>query len=237
MKEETISFKTYDYAHNGTVRTSAVLRRLQQIAQDDLDAFGIRYEDLKARGIAFVISRMALSFSHPVPGEKDLILSTAANPVRGITFPRTFHMRDDRGVFFRAKSHWALIDLEKRSLVRPASLGATLPTDADLAPDLVLARLLIPKDKDPVLRDTRRVYPSMLDRNGHLNNCYYADLAEDLLPEEKMEKGEIHISYQHEARAGQTLELEGYDTESGALCVGKFPAEDKICFYYQIRKF
>ena len=236
MKEKRIRFESYDFSFDGSIRTSSILRRLQQIAQDDLDAFGIHYNDLKARGIAFVISRMALSFQRPVPGEKDLSLATAANPVRGITFPRTFRLWDENGVILCAKSHWALIDLEKRSLVRPSALGTAVPTDADLAPDLVPARLVAPKDTAPQWTDTRRVYPSMLDRNGHLNNCNYADLACDLLPPETFTVGEIHIAYQHEALVDQTLILDGFDVPEGRLVVGRFPDEDKICFYYQVRK-
>ena len=60
MKEEIVRFESYDLSASGFVRFSAVLRRLQQIAGDDLDSYGVSYRDLREKNMAFVVSRVAL---------------------------------------------------------------------------------------------------------------------------------------------------------------------------------
>lgn len=236
MKQESIRFESYDLSASGSVRPSAILRRMQQLARDDLNDFGISYQDMREKNMAFVVSRMALVFSRPVKGEIPLTLTTAANPTRGATFPRSFSLSDDRGVCMRAMSLWALLDFEKRALLRPSALGEDIPTYSDVSDGVVCQRPVLPRDTAPDFSDTRRVYASMLDQNNHLNNCNYADLATDLLPETGEVK-EMHIAFQHEARLGEVLQLEGFRREDGYLISGAFSDREETCFLCQINLF
>ena len=95
----------------------------------------------------------------------------------------------------------------------------------------------MPKDVAPDYSDERKVYASMLDRNNHLNNCNYADLATDLLPEGRDLVREIHISFQHEARLGEVLKMQGFETEDGCLVSGSFTDRDETCFLCKIKNF
>lgn len=237
MREEMIRFESYDLQANGVVRPSAIMRRMQQIARDDLNSYGISYDGMRNMNMAFVVSKMALVFERPVRGEIPLKLCSAANPTHGVTFPRSFVLEDEEGVCMRAMSLWALVDFEKRSLLRPSALGEELPTFDDLSGGVVCMRLAKPQFGAAKYSDHRRVYPSMLDQNQHLNNCNYADLATDLLPSGQETVKELHITFQHEVRLGETLFLEGFEEEGGILVSGMNSDQKQSSFLCHIKTF
>ncbi|MBR4288614.1 MAG: hypothetical protein IKT50_04175 [Clostridia bacterium] len=237
MRQETIRFESYELTSGGFVRTGTIMRHMQQAAREDLLSFGISYEDMRKKNMAFVISRMAIRFERPVYGERPLILKTGPNPVHGVTFPRSFVLEDDHGICMRAMSLWALLDFEKRSLLRPSALWKELPCSEDFSDGVGCERLVTPRGVDPDYTDTRRVYSSMLDQNDHLNNCNYADLATDLLPKGRDLVREIHIAFQHEARLGEVLKMEGYESEDGCFVSGSFADREENCFLCKIKNF
>jgi acyl-CoA thioesterase FadM len=237
MKEERIRFESYDLEPSGVVRASSILRRMQQLARDDLNSLGVSYEGMREKNMAFVVFRSALYFDRPVPGERDLVLQTAAGQTKGATFPRSFVLRDESGVYMKAMTHWVLLDFEKRSLLRPSALGTEIPFFEDLTDGLGCARLSHPGSREADFQDIRKVYASLLDQNNHLNNCNYADLATDLIYDLPGQIQEIQITYQHEARLGDTLSLKGYHQDDGVLICGEFCDRDEICFQCLIKKF
>lgn len=237
MREEIVRFESYELSASGFVRPSAILRKMQQAAREDLNSFGISYQDMREKNMAFVVSRMALIFDRPVTGEVPLTLVTAANPVRGATFPRSFLLRDENGPLVRGMSLWALLDFEKRALLRPSALWAQIPEFDDVSDGVTCARLMLPKEEKPFCFEERKVYASMLDQNNHLNNCNYADLATDLLSPEAGEVKEIQISFQKEARLGEVLLLEGFGNEKDLLVSGAFRDKNESSFLCQIKTF
>lgn len=236
MRKESVRFESYELESNGFVRPSAVLRRMQQIARDDLDSFGISYEDLRNRNMAFVVSKMALVFQRPVEGEIPLQLASAAMATHGVTFPRAFVLSDEKGPILHAMSLWALLDFEKRTILRPSALGEEIPVFEDLSEGVTCARLIRPQDTAPERTDVRKVYPSLLDQNCHLNNCHYADLATDLYPDSPSVR-EMHLTYQTEALLGDELLMEGFDTTEGRLVAGKNLTRETLCFLCRVKTF
>ena len=237
MREEFVHFESYDLNVNGHVRPSALLRRLQEIAGRDLDSFGISYADLREKNMAFVVSKIALVFERPMTEGIPYTIRTAAQAAHGATFPRSFVIEDENGVAARANSLWALLDFEKRCLLRASALGDDLPDFPDLSGGLACERLGRVKGVEPDYSDERRVYASLLDRNCHLNNCNYADLATDLLPDGVGDVQEIHITFQKEARLHDVLELNGFKETDGYLVCGSFKDRDENCFLAKIKTF
>lgn len=237
MREETILFESYDLSAEGIVRPSALLRRLQEIAGRDLDSFGISYNDLREKNMAFVVSKIALRFVRPLFEQVPYTIRTAAQESHGATFPRSFVIEDAQGSVAYANTLWALLDFEKRRLLRASALGDDLPHFPDLSEGLSCERLGGVIDAPAAFADQRRIYPSLLDRNCHLNNCNYADLATDLLPEGSGTVREIHITFQKEARLGDVLNLQAYSAEDGYLVKGSFVDREDNCFISKIKMF
>ena len=235
MRENIIRFEGYELDSNGCVRPSAIMRRMQQCAMEDLLSYGITDSSMRANNMAFVVSRMALRFDKPIASGKELRLRTSANPTRGVTFPRSFEIKEGDETVFRCYSLWALLDLEKRMILRPSALKDEFGVSEVLCGELSCERLLRPKEQAPVYTDTRKVYASLLDQNKHLNNCNYADIALDLLPPDVTGIREIQIAFQHEAYLGEELLMEGWQNETGYLVSGAFAHREENCFLCQIK--
>ena len=150
MRESIICFEGYEVDSNGCVRPSAIMRRMQQCAMEDLLSYGITDSSMRANNMAFVVSRMALRFDKPIASGKKLRLLTEANPTRGVTFPRSFEIKDGDETVFRCYSLWALLDLEKRMILRPSALKDEFGVSEVLCGELSCERLLRPKEQAPV---------------------------------------------------------------------------------------
>lgn len=237
MKEIEIRFESFEMKPSGFVRVSNILRHMQQVARDDLFEHGISYQDLRDRNMAFVVSRMSLRFLRPVPGEVPLRLFTAPGEVRGATFPRYFTLSDEKGLLMVATSQWALLDFEKRCLLRPNALPAPIPGEEDPTGGFSCERLARPKDAFPTACDERRVYLSLLDQNEHLNNCHYADLALDLYPDITCEVREMHINFRKEVRLGELILLEGFEEGESRLVCGTVGEGEEVSFLCKIDYF
>jgi len=238
MREEPVIFESYDLSASGFVRPSAILRRMQEIAGRDLDtSFGISYDDLRARNMAFVVSKIALSLDQPLREQVRYTIRSGPQETHGATFPRSFVIEDEQGVVARANSLWALLEVDKRCLLRASALGDNISSCPDLSDGLACERLARIKDSKPDCSDERRVYPSLLDRNCHLNNCNYADLATDLLPKKSGEVRELHITFQKEARLGDVICLNGFSRDDGFLVNGSFRDSEENCFLAKIKMF
>ncbi len=77
------------------------------------------------------------------------------------------------------------------------------------AKDLTLSRLVFPQNM--TLHDSRRLYYSDIDLNGHMNNTRYVDLAADAAELDLRPRGvfmqELQISYVGECRSGDLLRI------------------------------
>ncbi|MBR5295835.1 MAG: hypothetical protein IKU24_04515 [Clostridia bacterium] len=237
MREEKHFFEGYELTAAGTVRPSSIMRRLQEIAGRDLDSFGVTYQDLRDRNMAFVISKIAIDFQRPLYEKVLYTITTSAQETHGATFPRSFVISDEKGVVCRVNSLWALLDFEKRKLLRATALGDDLVHFPDLSDGLSCERLFKPKDQEMIFGETRKVYASMLDRNHHLNNCNYADLATDLFPEQCGSEKEIHITFQKEARLADEINLEAFSDPDGVVISGEFSGGEETCFLCKIKYF
>jgi acyl-CoA thioesterase FadM len=213
------------------------LRHFQEIAGRDLDSFGISYNDLREKNMAFVVSKIAIRFQRPLLEGKTYTFKTSAQEAHGATFPRSLEISDEKGVLCRINSLWALLDFKERKLLRATALGEDLPSFPDLSDGLGCERLLKPNGIVPDTKESRKVYASLLYRNNHLNNCNYADFATDLYPEKSGNVQEMHITFQKEACLGDELLLEGFSLEDGDFVIGDFADGSATSFLCKIKYF
>ena len=130
---------------------------------------------------------------------------------------------------------WVLIDLEKRSILRPSAIDeiGTLPPSEDDLFDLVDVRRII--DQNSLSRtNVLQVRYSHLDMNNHLNNTFYSDFVFDCISPEchTTDKGlYLQINYKAEARLGDELYIYSVRNDDGSF---DFSADnisnEKNCF-------
>lgn len=229
MLEKTVRFQSFDLAPDHQPRPGALLRQMQQVAREHMTACGKTYLEMLEEGMVFIITRLAMRFLAPVPGEKDITLTTATNGIHGASFHRSFMISDGEKELVAAQTEWVLLDFKNRRILRPTALKMDFPVDPVLCGDLSACRITSPESGEVVARDERKVYYSMLDENDHLNNCIYADMVFDALPR-SIRPRELYINFLKEVREGQSLAVTAAKTPGGIFLQGDFTGEESTSF-------
>ena len=191
----------HDVDFNGVARTSSLMRYMQTAAQSQLTSIGLSYDELKARGRAFILSRIKMEFTDAPRAYEPLTAISYPCESRAFSFLRCYALERDGVVIGRAASIWALVDTESRALV-PVS---KFDLDLELMPhnDMSLDRIVMPKSITEV--GTYTVNYGSTDQNRHMNNTHYPDMYANFLPLENKRVRTMSIQYVNEAPAGQTL--------------------------------
>ena len=127
MLEQTIKIKSYDVHPNGVVKISALQKYMQQIAREDSDSYGATYAKMREANMVFVITRLAVEFERPLRDEDIVTIRTINNRLEGASFVREFLFFSGGEQVAAATTLWALLDFEKRSILRPSALPFTIP--------------------------------------------------------------------------------------------------------------
>ena len=231
-----ICFYGYDADWRRKVKASSLMRQMQQAAEDDLAQYGMPYDVLRSNKTVFVLSKMLICMDRDIVPYEPLLLTTIPKRIHGASFVRDFLLAEEGTdkVIMRASSVWALIDFDSRKLLRPSSLCGVIPHEEDTKVGFEAMRTLLPATLDTSvgdkkITDARRVYPSMLDENSHLNNCLYADLLTDIISREK-EYGSFQINFISEAVLDDEIEIESVRSDTFEYVKGYNKTKSKPCF-------
>ncbi len=209
IKEVTVDPHDVDY--NGVARASSVMRYIQSAAEAQLTEGGMSYEELRARGRAFLLSRIRLEIDEPLYEFRRLRAVSYPSESRGYSFFRCYRLEAEGVTVARAISVWALVDTETKGLVRvnDFELGIT-----PLPPiNMEIGRIKLPDTLADV--GGYGVHYGDVDRNMHMNNTRYPDMYSNFLPLRNKRIKAITVNYQKEAKIGDKLRV--LRTEQGGF--------------------
>ncbi len=228
--------ESYDVQPNGNIKISSLLKFLQKAAGDDVMGTGLDYFSLASKNIAFVLTKMNIKIIKDIKLYDELCIISHPRNSHGATFPRDYVVKVNNETVALIKSMWVLLDLEKRTVLRPSAI-------ADMG------SLLISDDDDFDLQDVRRIIDAAslsrtnvqrvdyyhLDMNNHLNNTYYSDFIFNCLDRNIYSSDAglyMQINYKAEARIGDVLDIHyDCDEESGEYdFIACNETGEKICF-------
>ncbi len=204
-----LTVASYDVGADNRLRLSAVLRYQQEAAERQLVSLGLGWDAQLAGGITFVCSRWEGRFVRlPSMGER-VMLTTWHRDRRGARFNRCYRWTDANGATLaEGVMTFALVSVADHRLLRGdefATLGDLPACDATVStPDP--ARFSLPAMT--VVREYT-VGWSDTDRNGHMNNTRYPDLAVDALGGMPTDARPLRVSmhFAGETRLDETLTL------------------------------
>jgi acyl-CoA thioesterase FadM len=202
--KEKITVDVHDLDFNGVCRASSLMKYIQSAAQSQLTGIGLSYDQLKAQGRAFILSRIKLEFSEPVHAYDALEAFTFPCHSRGYSFLRCYQLTREGRAVCRAASVWALIDTDTKALVKVNDFDLGLVTAEPL--DLSVGHFRMPSTMRSVGKYT--VVYADLDQNCHVNNTRYADIYANFLPLEGKRIDSMTINYAHEAVYGEQLDVQ-----------------------------
>lgn len=217
----TLQVASFDVDVADRIRLSAVLRYQQEAGEQHLGPAGLGWRDLSGHGIAFVASRWH-AVIHRLPTlEETVTLTTWHRDRKGPRFFRCYEWRDADGtLLIEGVMQFALVSVTDHRLLRGDEFMALAPL-----PDATRGVGCADPGRftltDPADAGTYAVRWSDIDRNGHMNNTRYADLAWDFLPSH-LQGGtprDVELYFAGESRQGDVLSLCAATDGGNVACV------------------
>lgn len=231
MKQKDMRINSFDVLPNGTAKPSALMRYMQQYAREDCDLFGCTYPFMRGLNTVFVVTKLGFELERPFREGETVQMKTYNNSISGLTFDREFEFYSGGREIGHCSSFWVLVRYDTRALVRPRDF----PVDFECC-GLEHKKIDIPRSfaaEGALPRCERLVRVSDLDENNHLNNCVYADIAVDSVPDfdgvSEWVKG-MKIIFKHEARLGETLAVSAAVSDGKSVVFAHNADSDQPCF-------
>lgn len=197
----------HDLDYNNVASASAVLRFMQEAAYCHMYFYPPTLDDLRAENKAFVVSRLSMSIYAPLYACEEITVQTWACESKGASFPRCARILRGDEVVAELSSVWALIDLDKKTILRADAYQASYTCEEPIELDLP-SRVRVPRDTELTLAGEYTVSYNDVDINKHINNTHYPDIICCFLP--KLDGRRVikfAISYLREAPLGEQIKV------------------------------
>jgi acyl-ACP thioesterase len=198
------------------MRPSALLRYTERAVTHQMQQYGMDDAFFKSIHAVCLLGKQALEFSRvPQRGEA---LTCVCLPERshGGTSKRFCTVYDAQGQFVaRVDSRWILVNTQDRRIIRHPS-EETEAVWNEVVPEELPQ--LMPRAAELIDGGPCRARYSLCDKNGHINNACYLDIACDLLPLEELRQQPIRraaLRYHREMPLGSEMQLRYGRTEQG----------------------
>lgn len=214
-------------------KLSFLLDIMQRAADSAVSSLGLSIDTMLNAGMGWMVITLDLELRRlPSPNEL-LNVRTWSKGNKGALWQRDYRILDSNAVeLAAARSIWALVDMDKRKILRPSALPIAVEPYLEDSVGSLPDKVVIPADLSLTEAYRYQVRYSGLDNNGHLNNARYVDLCCDALTLEEWEELELtglHITYAQEAQYGEEVSiLRSSRTEEGVYVRGQ--GEDKVFF-------
>ena len=191
------------------IKLSSLLSLTQEAACASADELGFGYDDLKPKGLGFIVVHTYCAFRRPILLGDALTVETWPLPPRHVFFERDYRVRNAKGEEAAAlASRWCLVDLKTFSLLTPEKLGEahfSCPYRDEKAVEPPAWK--IPKTNG---EEVRRYIAAASDCDHylHVNNARYPDLFLDCFTMEELRARRIsafQIAYIKQVKEGDEL--------------------------------
>jgi acyl-CoA thioester hydrolase len=164
----------YDLDAYGELRSSTVLRYLQQAASDASAAAGFDVEWYERSGTLWVIRRTIVEYLTPAVYRDAVEVRTWVADMRRVRSQRDYELwrTADETLLARASTDWVYVDLARGAPLQPPdAMRQQLLADVGAQPRPPRAARPVPAHAE---QGTRRVEFADLDSVAHVNNAQYA---------------------------------------------------------------
>ncbi len=165
------------------LRTSSLLRMLQEASIAHTTELGMGREKTLDRGYLWVISRQYARILRMPVYDEEILLRSWPGEMLHVFFPRFYEIvsAESGEVLVQAQALWMLLDEATRRFVFPAEAGVEIRGRKE-EPDRILRGSLRAPAGAVLTAEQRWTAPfSRIDINGHVGNAAYFDLLDDLL--------------------------------------------------------
>ena len=206
---ESYNVRWHDTDASREMRPSEVLAYMQECANHQFRAHAKTLDRMRDEdGVGFILSRLAIDLLAPIHAYEQIEVRTATCAGHGLCFPRRFEILRDGEIVARAMSHWAMVRVADRTLLRVERAPLCFGDEPEIETAMPL-RHRAPRELAFEVVGERRIAYADLDYNMHMNNTKYPDTVCDFLPDPLgMRVTGMTLSYQREAAFGDLLTVE-----------------------------
>ncbi|MHA6533781.1 acyl-[acyl-carrier-protein] thioesterase [Paenibacillus sp. BAC0078] len=220
-----------DYRSQG--KLSFILEMMQRTADSAVGALGLGLEQMLAAGMGWMLITLDLELGRMPRLNDQLTVRTWSKGTKGALWQRDYRIYDkDHSEVAVARSIWALVDIEKRKLLRPTALPVPVNHYETDSVGPIPDKVTIPESVTLQEVYLYQVRFSGLDSNHHLNNARYGEICCDALSLEEWGAKELRrfrITYAQEAKFGDEMQIQRSAlTNEGIFVQGV--AGDKVFF-------
>lgn len=201
----------YDTDITQSMKPVSFMNYAQEIANCHATILGFGYDDLIRTRTAWVLSRMHIKFLELPKWRDNVNLRTWHKGPERLFYIRDYRLTDERDEkdLVVATTSWLVVNIDSRRLVRETLLDEeSICRNDAITPSC--DKIRIPSGIAQELHSSHTVSYSDLDMNGHANNAMYLVWAMDAAGCDvtlHRPLKELKINFNHEARAGQTVDL------------------------------
>ena len=211
--ERTLRIRSQHVTCCRRLRISVLLRFFQEASIAHTEALGMGREKTLDRGLLWIITKQHIDIRRMPEYDEEITIRSWPGETMHVLFPRFYEVICNGDVVITGSALWMLIDAESRGFIFPDEYGIEIPemNTGHTLPLPGTIRERLPEAGDPRIRSVPRTATfSMLDINGHINNCGYFDLTDDLIPlsvHEQSPPASVDAEYLSEIRAGEDFEI------------------------------
>ncbi|WNS41623.1 acyl-ACP thioesterase domain-containing protein [Paenibacillus sp. MMS20-IR301] len=215
-------------------KLSFILEIMQRTADSAVNSLGLSLERMLEAEMGWMMITLDLEF-HRYPQLNDqLTVHTWSKGTKGVLWQRDYRIFDIEGIeIASARTTWALVDIIKRKLLRPAALPIEVIHFTGDSVGELPEKVSAPKELSMVEAYRYQVRYSGLDTNNHLNNARYGDICCDVLSPEEWETRDLkrfRITYMQEAKFGDELGIQQSTVNRGNVWVQGESSAAVMCF-------
>lgn len=173
MFSESIKVRYSEMDYNLTLKPSALLNFLQDLASNNAEELGFGYSYVSSQNLAWFLLKYRIEFEEYPASVYDLEVRTEPRGYNKLFAYRDFELYTKGKFLGRAASTWSLVNLETKSLqpVGAALNNPDMPPYSKRENDLSFEKIKPLSTVD--LEKTFEIRFEDIDVNMHVNNCNY----------------------------------------------------------------
>lgn len=209
---------------------TAIYDYVLQTAGSDANQKGFGIHDLNIKNASWVLSRIALETYQTLHEFDEITVQTWISEISRVMTTRNIVVYNSAGECVAAAvTQWAMIDLDNRT---PLDLRIFPSYEQYIRSDMEspLAKpTKVPPIVNPQITGTHKVVYSDIDFNHHVNSVRYLQWMFDVLPLDTIlehNSFRTEISYLHESRYGETMQVRYEPREEGQMAAFEIQNEE-----------
>ncbi len=222
--------KSYQSDQNGKLTLNSLFHLLQECAWDNARLNNFGYEYLESKNAFWVLSRVLVEMKEYPEWKDEIEIKTWPKSVDGFFAIRDFQISKNGKIIGNVTSYWLILDKDTK---RPKRLD-----DFNFIHENFLNEVAIDKKLEKIkidigaynLLDKRRVYPSDLDVNKHVNNATYVRwILDSYFSQNKKPIYEFEINFLSELTLNEEFTIHHFESENESSYFLKNTQEKEIC--------